>query len=203
MPFLGTPMCPSGDFEKDVIAYLNSGIEKYRKDYIEDHYKEIIGVLKRVNIIASNKTVAYYLSTYFEDIKFHTFNDPISIKSYKRDANTIETKYDFAYMARMEKGKGAEYLEEILKQISLILKRTITVAILGRPDDIISSRAIDKLLAESNKNKYFKAIYFGWANKRMKEFVLSKTGVFLYPSHYDTYAIVLSEALSFGLPSIV
>ena len=203
MPFLGTPIYPSGDFEKDVIDYASSGIEKYRRDYILAHYKEINNVFERVSIIANNKTVAYYLSIYCKNIKFYMFDIPVIIKKHKRNLNDINSVYDFAYMARMEKGKGVEYLAEILKRISLILKRTITIALLGRSDDSMSSKAIDGLLMESKKNKYFKVIYFGWASKTIKELVLSNTSVFLYPSHYDTHAVVLCEALSFGLPCVV
>jgi glycosyltransferase involved in cell wall biosynthesis len=202
MPFLGAPVNPSGDFDKDVINYVNSGIEEYRSNYIMEHYGEISEVFNRINIIANNKTVAYYLSTYFNNLNFKFFNSSIVIENNKQLINQKDLIYDFAYMARMEAGKGIEYLPEILKRISMIMGRTITVAILGKTDDITSAKILKQLITESNKSKYFNIKYFGWADDETKKAVLSRTGVFLYPSFYDTYAIVLYEALSFGLPSI-
>jgi len=66
MPFVGAPINPSGDFKKDVINYANSGIEKYRREYILKHYNEAPEVFNRINIIANNNTVAYYLVKYFK-----------------------------------------------------------------------------------------------------------------------------------------
>jgi len=202
MPFLGAPINPSGDFDKDVINYVASGIEKFRSDYIGNHYKEITDVFRRVNIIANNKTVAYYLRTYFKDLKFWTFDSTISIKKKTTAVVGGKLKYDFAYMARMESGKGVEYLAEILKRASLLLSRQVSLAIMGRPDDALSRQSLNRLLHEGEKNKYFKIDYCGWADEEIKTLILPKTGVFLYPSYYDTYAVSLYEALSFGLPSV-
>lgn len=202
MPFLGTPINPSGNFEKDVINYTTSGIEKFRSDYIMNHYKETLSVLNRINIIASNKTVAYYLTTYFKNLKYWTFNSMIAMKKKVTTITSGKPTYDFAYMARMEKGKGIEYLAEILKRISLLMSRQISVAIMGRPDDAISRQALNRLLLEGQESNYFKVNYYGWADENIKASILLKTGAFLYPSCYDTYAVVLHEALAFGLPSI-
>ena len=202
MPFVGAPINPSGDFKKDVINYAYSGIEKYRREYILKHYNEAPEVFNRINIIANNRTVAYYLVKYFKNIDFQLFNSPIIVKRaglLKENNNLV---YDFAFMARMELGKGIEYLSEILKRISVIMGRKITIAILGKADDIASAKILKQLIVDSKKSKYFNIKYFGWADKKIKTSVLSKTGVFLYPSIYDTHAVVLCEALSFGLPAI-
>jgi glycosyltransferase involved in cell wall biosynthesis len=202
MPFVGAPINPSGDFKNDAINYAYSGIEKYRSEYILKHYNEASEVFNRINIIANNKTVAYYLDKYFQDINFKLFNSPIIIKKNSLSKKDNDLIYDFAYMARMESGKGIEYLPKILKRISMIMGRKITVAILGKADDITSAKILKRLITDSKKSKYFNIKYFGWADKKIKTSVLSKTGVFLYPSIYDTHAVVLCEALSFGLPVI-
>ncbi len=203
MPFLGTPINPSGDFNRDVSEYIMTGIEKYRYEYIIKHYKEIEDVLWRLNVIANNKTVAYYLRSYFKNFKFFQFDSMISIKRKITAKQEEKFYYDFAYMARMEKGKGIEYLGRILKMVSFLLSRQVRLAIMGRPDDVFSKKYLKQLLNNCERNKYFKVDYYGWADEKLKTSVLSKSSVFLYPSYYDTFSISLYEALSFGLPAIV
>jgi glycosyltransferase involved in cell wall biosynthesis len=202
MPFLVSPTHPSGDFEKDVIKYSASGIEEYRKNYIANHYKETEDVFKNVSIIANNKTVAFYLNTYFKEMNFWVMTPSITVKTARRIMIAKSPTYDFIYMARMESGKGVEYLPDILKRISLLMNRKVTVAILGRADDTASKNALNELLIAPLKNKYFTIKYFGWADENLKKQVLTVSGVFLYPSYYDNYPTVINEALAFGLPSI-
>ena len=104
-------------------------------------------------------------------------------------------------MARIELGKGLEYLDKILDCTSSILSRPVKVVIMGRIDDSASKKALQELL-DHNKHAY-RIDYKGWADEKMKESTLPVSGVFLYPSHYDTYALVVNQALSFGLPVVV
>ncbi|MDD5376648.1 MAG: glycosyltransferase [Candidatus Gracilibacteria bacterium] len=200
MPFLAAPLSPSGNFESDVINYCVSGIEKYRVEYIQSHYMETRKILPMVAVICANPTVTYYFNTYFPHINCHTFNEGMIIENKIKDVS-IEKHYDFVYMARMERGKGVEYLSEILRYTSIKLGRKVSVAILGRTDDMFSSEILSNLI--KNRGDEFEIFYFGWANNELKENILSKSRVFIYPSYYDTYAIVLAEALGFGLPCIV
>lgn len=203
MPFVVAPTKNSGDFEKDVVNYLSSGIEKYRVDYIKNHYQEAHTILHEIPLIACYKTVSFYLKTYFNDLCIFDFIS--NVKTLKTEMTNGDEgfKYDFAYMARMEAGKGIEYLDKILSQISQILSRPVTIAILGRTDDQVSSETLNKLLNRSKmKNNKYHVDYLGWASEEVKIKVLTKTKVFLYPSNYDNYAIVLQEALTFGLPVI-
>lgn len=203
MPFLVAPVNPSGNFEQDVIKYVATGIKKYRKDYIVNHYKEVYSVFENIPIIACNKTVAFYFKTYFKNLRIWTLKPSIVAKRNKNIIVAENPIYDFVYMARMETGKGIEYLSEILKRISLILGRPITMAIMGRTDDILSKNVLDQLLKNSHLKKYFNISYFGWADENCKKLILSQSGIFLYPSHYDNYPTVLNEALTFGLPCII
>lgn len=202
MPFLVSPVNPSRKFEQDVIDYANSGVEEFRKKYILDHYKEADVVFENVKVIANNKTVAFYLKNYFKDLKFVTLSDSIVAKRNFIETNNKLNKYDFVYMARIEKGKGLEYLNQILKRISLLISRKVTIAILGRTDDKYTEKVLEKLLLSSVNSKYFKVDYLGWANDEVKKNILPKSAVFLYPSHYDNYPTVVNEALSFGLPCV-
>lgn len=202
MPFLGSPEYPSGNFEQDVIEYAYTQVEQYRREYILEHYREAEEVFKDVSIIANNRTVAFYLGLYFKNVRPWALKPSIVVK--RRDDVNIPEKpfYDFIYMARMEAGKGVEYLEDILKRISLILSRPINVALLGEAEDIISKNALHQLLINSKQSKYFNVDYIGWADDNIKRKIFSNSGVFIYPSHYDNFPTVLNEALAFGLPSV-
>lgn len=201
MPFLGAPVEPSAEFEKDVIAYTHSGIEEYRKNYILKHYTEAQEVFDNTAIIVNNDTVAYYMRLYFPAVNVY-----LQAKSLNSDPClqfNPAPRFDFAFMARMEKGKGVEYLAAILKDTAVLLQRKVTLAIAGRTDDDFSKRILEELL-HSNKNSAFAEItFYGWADPEVKHRVLSNAKIFIYPSYYDNYPTVLTEALSHGLPCIV
>lgn len=202
MPFVVSPINPSDDFEEDVLNYVNSGIEEFKKKYILNHYKEASIVFNDIPIIANNKTVAFYLHNYFKNIYVLT-QEPMTV--YKRSVLNIlytDFEYDFIYMARMELGKGIEYLEDILIKISDQIQRPIKVVIIGRTDDIASKRSLDKLINNFADSEHVVIDYHGWANEIEKKEILQSSSVFIYPSHLDNFPTVVNEALSFGLPVI-
>lgn len=201
MPFVVSPVNPSGNFEKDVSDYLNSELEDFREKYVRKHYKEAYGVLYNTVVIAANKTVFYYLKLYFPDLRVWNMTSLISTRRALVAKPGQDLLYDFVYMARMEKGKGVEYLERILSQASKFLQRRVSIVILGRADDEKSKLALDRLLASGREGNYT-ADFKGWANNETKESILPNCGVFLYPSYYDNYPSVLNEALAYGLPVV-
>lgn len=199
MPFLTSPIQPSGNFENDVHNYISSGIEEFRKDYIKQHYNEAYEVLPQLPIIACNRTVSFYLQKYFDNLKIWNIEPLIKTSKQKTCIDTSTFKFDFVYMARMEAGKGIEYIAEILNRVAVKLQRQVTIAIIGRTDDLVSKTALESLL---NNQVNYKAEYLGWLNENGKGEILPQSQVFLYPSHYDNYPTVLNEALAFGLPVV-
>ncbi len=201
MPFLITPLNPSGDFENDVKNFIKEGIPEYRKKYIKRHYTEIEEVFKKLNIISHNDTVDYYIKSYFPNIK--TFKLPnIFLSNLVVNKVNIKIKYDLVYMARIEKGKGIEYLEEILLKLSKKLNKKVSLLILGRTDDLYSKNILDLLLKKSLRSKYFKVDFKGWASEKQKIKLLPTANIFIYPSVLDTLAVVVNEAISSGLPVV-
>lgn len=202
MPFLGSPLNPTGDFKKDVLTYVNSDISQYRKDYILKHYTEAELVFKDLLLIANNNTVHHYLNLYFNNLKIFLLTRAIISNTIEESAcaNLI---YDFVYMARMEKGKGVNYLFDILSASATLLSRKVSLLIAGRQDDTYARKELKELLEKTAKNNIIDITYIGWADDKTKAEILPKCGVFIYPSIYDNYPTVISEALSFGLPSIV
>ena len=122
----------------------------------------------------------------------HVTVDPL------RMPKTLDISYDFCYMARMEKGKGVEYLQDLFGKISTKLGRKIRVALMGRTDDKYSQEKLRSLL--ESKSEAYSIRFFGWADDRTKAKVLSKSGCFIYPSIYDNFPTVVNEAMAHGLP---
>ncbi len=197
MPFLGLPLNPTKSFESDVRKFASKQTLKYRKNYIIKHYREFPKVINSGLLIANNATVAFYFKHYFPRSLFwrqapHVTVDPL------KTSKTLDIDYDFCYMARMEKGKGVEYLQNLFNKISIRLGRKIRVAIMGRADDKCSQEELRRLL--ESKSESFSIRFFGWADDKTKAEVLSKSGCFIYPSIYDNFPTVVNEAMAHGLP---
>ena len=197
MPFLGSPLNPVKSFESDVRKFANKQSLKYRKDYIVKHYKEFPKIINSSLLVANNATVSFYFKHYFPKSLFweqvpHVTVDPL------QTSKPLDIDYDFCYMARMEKGKGVEYLKDLFRKISIRLDRKIRVAIMGRADDEYSEKELGRLL--ENESKFFSIRFFGWADDKTKAEVLGKSGCFIYPSIYDTFPTVVNEAMAHGLP---
>jgi len=197
MPFLGSPLNPTKSFESDVRKFANKQILKYRKNYIIKHYREFPKIINSGLLVANNATVAFYFKNYFPKSLFwrqvpHVTVDPL------KTTKTSDIDYDFCYMARMEKGKGVEYLQDLFNRISIMLGRKISVAIMGRADDKYSQEKLRRLLESQSKS--FSVRFFGWVDDKTKATILSKSGCFIYPSIYDNFPTVVNEAMAYGLP---
>ncbi len=204
MPFLVAPISPTGDFCHDVLKYADSGIDSFRRKYILSHFREAKAVLMDMPIIANNKTSAYYLKTYFPNLALWT-QMPVTLNEFLIDGDSINNKkneYDFVYMARMESGKGVNYIKELLIKTSILLNRPVTLVMLGRTDDKNSTDSLEKLIKSAENNNNFSITYLGWANTKLKHETLDKSAVFIYPSQSDNFPTVMVEALSRGLPCV-
>lgn len=201
MPFLIAPTHPTGNFINDVNNCINSNIEEYKKEYIRDHYNEIFNIIYDINIIANNNTVNYYLDSYFSNLnKWKMSRSILTDKRYPKKDSKIT--YDFVYMASMIPGKGTKYLLTIIKNISFLLKRPISLVVLGRTYDIESIEDILKLQSTANKSDKINVFNLGFADENKKKEIFSKSGVFIYPSHCDNYPTVINEALINSLPCV-
>lgn len=197
MPFLGSPLNPTKYFESDVRKFINEQMSEYRKDYISKHYKEFAKIINSGLLIANNATVTYYFENYFPKSLFWRQVPHVTV-NFHQTPDVLQIEYDFCYMARIEKGKGLEYLRDLFTEISSKLGRKINVAIMGRAEDEYSKQNLKHLIKDINE--FYSIHFFGWADDKTKSDVLSKSGCFIYPSIYDNFPTVVNEALSHGLP---
>jgi len=198
MPFLGYLHNPTWNFNLDVKNKIKVETEKFKSEFNKKYHPECEKILSKINCIASNKTCSYFLKKYFKDLKIWTMDKYPRLSLYKQFSRK---DFNFAYMARIESGKGMEFLPKIFEHISKNTDRKIKVAILGKIDDEASKLYLDKLKNNSIKNIGIK--YFGHADTKLKKKILSKTKVFIYPSVYDNNPTVVYEAVSFGLPIVM
>ena len=202
LPFLASPINPTDNFKSDVIKYANSGIEDYRKFYILKNFNEAEEVFKNMAVLANNHTVEFYFSKYFKNLHIWTQSRSLATK-INHPVYNHEPFYDFTYMARIEKGKGLEYLFEIVNRTSKLINRKVKLVIMGRVDDTVSKETLADLLEKSSNILNIEVTFLGWADYKMKYDIFFKTAVFLYPSIYDNYPTVLNEAIAHGLPCVV
>ena len=201
MPFLGTPEKIKDTFDEQLAEVLNSGnLPAFKYDYITQHSGEAVDVLSAMYIIAANQTVAYYFKHYFPMFDIRVLNVFYSRADVCADKD-IDCAYDFLYMARIEKGKGLEYLFDIFKCLDEKASRQLKIGIAGRADSTECQDIIDRLCAYRFKN--LKVRYIGWADEKMQQKLFSASAVFIYPSVYDSYSIVLKNAVSYGMSAVV
>lgn len=202
IPFVMSPNKPSGNFDDDVDSLLKSDIPDYKKIYISEHRNEMSNVMSKIQIISPNKTVSKYLKLYFPNKIFFELPNMFLAKNYKNLNKKECFKYDLAYMARMEIGKGVEYLCDISESLHSLIGRKINLVIIGRADDDYSRNEINKLLTLGSNSEFVNVEFTGWLNDSDKQKYLSKSNIFVYPSIFDTYAVVINEAVSLGLPVV-
>lgn len=200
MPFLGSPVAPSS-FTSDVQALCSSDVADYRRHYIQAHAYEAESVLRSTNVVANNRTVATLLHHYFPDCAHWAMSPSAVVETLPPRPAGLRHEFDFAYMARMERGKGIEYLADVLARTSTILGRPLRVAVLGRAEDLASRVALEDLM-KGGPPDGFRVCFFGWCDRTTKRSVLAQSAAFLYPSWLDNYPTVLNEALAAGLPAV-
>lgn len=200
IPFLGSPLNPTKSFESDVKKFTSKQIPKYKKDYISKHYKEFPKIIDSGVLVANNAAVAFYFKNYFPKSLFWKQIPHVTVDTLQTP-KILDIDYDFCYMARMEKGKGVEYLRNLFIRISAKLQKKIRVAIMGRAEDKYSRENLKCLIEETNE--FFSIHFFGWADDKTKTEVLGRSGCFIYPSIYDNFPTVVNEALAHGLPVAV
>ena len=202
MPFLTSPLQPSKNFKVDVEKQLQDGIENFKATYINKHYKQARKILRKTNIITCNKTISFYLKNYFPELIISEIQAEVRLENrFNSQQSTRNKIFDFLYMARAEKGKGVEYLHTILTETSYLLKRKVSIALGVRTDDTFSKKTLENLKRRECEGNY-EIKFCSWMNEEVKNNIISKCSVFLYPSHYDNFPGVVTEALAFGLPVV-
>lgn len=113
-------------------------------------------------------------------------------------SNNIKKKYDFVWVGRFHPQKGLFELVDILKRI-VHKKKSAKLLIIGDGEEGIKERffsMIEKSKLSDNVD------YVGFKSGKEKYKLLSQAKVFLMTSYFESYGLVIIEALKCGLPVI-
>lgn len=111
---------------------------------------------------------------------------------FKREKRTIESKkYDFIFVGSFLKGKG---IDLILNSLSMITDRKVKYCFVGSgPEEYLIKQ----------KAKFYQIdIYNNLPQNKIAK-ILQQSKFLLLPSRYETFGLVVTEALYCGVPCIV
>ncbi len=175
-------------------SYFNRLYSKYRKEIDEIMYnaKIIIPVsnFQRNNVISKYKKYEGKIITVYNGVKIDNFCENYC-SIYKENMNT----YYIVYVGNLVKLKG---LEVLIKAFSLLSKKhQIRLDIFGTGKEENKYRALVKKLSLSES-----VIFKGFIENRLLPEVLAKYSLLVLPSYFETFGIVLIEAMACGLPVV-
>tara|TARA_B100000795_G_C22759090_1_gene422795 strand:+ start:137 stop:1216 length:1080 start_codon:yes stop_codon:yes gene_type:complete len=180
--------------------------------------KKIIHIHNKLNLKTKNNWIKYYvikqslkdssiivlsesLKSQFCDIKYksiHVLSNGIEDSYDKKLKLSDDDSVKVLYCSNLFKYKG---VFDLIKVVEILKKRKFEVelTIIGNEGDI-SFKKLTKHIVDSNLGDNIRLLGPLYGESKYIEF--SKNNVFLYPSYYDSFPLVLLESLSFGIPII-
>lgn len=162
--------------------------------YIILKYRQFYRYIKKLNIITMTPTVKLRLNKYFYKINLFYSNPGYALEI--TNSENIPLKYDIAFMARFEKGKG---IYDLIKIIEIIkrYKKDVSLLMIGSFTFNKDAKKFKRIIKEKNLENNI--VFTGWLTGVDKYKVLDSAKVFVYPSYTgDTFSISMLEALSIG-----
>lgn len=147
-----------------------------------------------VIFVVENSTKNYFIERGFNPQRVVVVGNGISYEDISKiEVNKKECEYDGVFLGRLVLFKVGELLDiwnEVVKKIS-----GARLCIIG------DGPARDEL--EIQANKYGLDVTFkGWVSGDDKYKLLKGSKVFVFPSYYESWGIVLAEAMACGLPVV-
>ena len=168
----------------------NSEKSKFRKKYYQFIFK--------------NTEVICLSPLLIEDIEYiykgnvYILPNGIPQVNFENKYNPNQNPTNLLYLSNLIKGKGILIL---IDAIELIKNKgyDFTLRIAGSEGDV-DYKTIKELLKAKNLEKMVELLGPKFNAEKYEEFL--KASIFLLPSNYDTFGLVLLEAMQFGVPSI-
>lgn len=109
----------------------------------------------------------------------------------------LHKEFTFLYAGRLDEEKNVSFL---IRGFALALKQdpNIKLCIAGKGRELSKLRQLTKKL-----NVEDKVIFMGWLERRALAEIYKESDAFILPSRIETQAIVVLEAMTFGLPIIM
>jgi len=179
-------------FKKGIVVYNHSNLQDRKKKF---HFTKFMDKLS--NIIIS-RYCRLVLAIDNELIDYYRYK--ININSCKIingiERNTLiisnEKYFDCCFVGRLVEEKGIWDIVEVAKKS--VHDRPLKIAIVG--DGPLMQKLSDSI--EDNKlQEHIKL--FGYLDKE-KYLIISSSKLFLFPSYYESWGMVIMESLSLGVP---
>jgi glycosyltransferase involved in cell wall biosynthesis len=200
-PFVDAPPTPSRHYYYDLLRRWVREPDWNVRRSILLRFPEIKRVLARTHIVSINGTVDMYLERYFPALRVFHASPGYAVDAAEIDkAQAAQDTFDFAFMAKLERGKGIFELLDILHRISKRRPSTrlLVLGSFGAPAD---ERRFEHMVSDLGLGS--RLVLAGWTAGRRKYELLKQARVFLYPSIFsDTFSFCLLEALASGLPAV-
>lgn len=119
---------------------------------------------------------------------------PLCIDNLPKQKAMLKTNH-ITVMGRLSKEKGYDDMLRVIKQI--VVETPVHLDILGEGDQW---RELQALMRELDLESY--VTFHGNVTGSKKEKLLLNTSVFVTTSHYESFGLVLLEAMSYGIPCV-
>ena len=177
------------------ITTRHYAISKKNKRLI-NRIEDVMGRYSDATICISDFVKQHLLKLKYSEIKLHTIYNGIDIEKFKSNFNENSIEMKIGLVGRLDTQKGVDIL---LKSFALILKKHPSLKL-----DIIGAGPLKKELIKltanlkiSNKVNFLGKISQESVIKKMKTWK-----IFVLPSRWEAFGLVLIEANALGIPVI-
>ena len=179
---------------KKIIHFHNLGISN-RKGFFE---KRILNkILNNSHIILISKSIKYELESY-KPLSLNYCNNSIKIKQPFLEKSINIKRINILFIGNLYRYKG---IFDLIKVAEKLKKQKINfiINVLGSSGDVSLEEFKDKVkLKKLSEN----IVLHGFLKKNKKKFFLETSDIYLHPTYYDVFPMVLLEAQAFSLPII-
>ncbi len=159
---------------------------------------------KLYRFVFKNTEVICLSPLLIEDIEFiHTgkvfiLPNGITQVNFKNDYSTDKTIIQFLYLSNLIKGKGILLVMDALELLKA-KNLAFTCRVVG-PEGDVDYATLKTVVQQKGLEKEVELVGPKFGEEKYAEF--KQADVFLLPSDYDTFGLVLLEAMQFGVPCI-
>lgn len=182
---------------KLVFHFHNKGISKRQDNWLNNLlYKK---ALKNAEVILLSKHLYYDIKNYVSiDRVYYCANGIPEHQISKPIVNVLNDKVQILFLSNLIESKGVYVL---LKACQILQAKQLAFqcTFVGSEGDIISQNFQEKINELNLGNCVH---YAGHKNGTEKEEAYSQSDIFVFPTYYDCFPLVLLEAMQFSLPVI-
>ena len=148
-------------------------------------------------ITLSNSWKKFYMTNVgIKENQIFVLPNPVKMPLFKRNYTKKSDNIKFLFLGRIGQRKGAFELIEAFSRLPLQQRTQASLIVAG---DGETEKAI-KLVKDLELSDRINII--DWVNSEERDALLSKSDIFVLPSHNEGLPMAIIEAMSFGLPII-